>query len=35
MKYLVTSSLILCALILTRKPKEPTDPTGGKGKGKE
>jgi hypothetical protein len=26
MKYLVASSLILCAIILSRKPKEPTDP---------
>ena len=32
MKYLIACSLIWCALIISKKPKEPTDPTGPKEK---
>lgn len=32
MKYLIAASLILCALILSRKPKEPGESTSTKGK---
>lgn len=32
MKFLIALSLVLCALIISRKPKEPTDPTSTKDK---
>ena len=32
MKYLIACSLIWCALIISKKPKEPNDPTGPKEK---